>query len=119
MTKKSNINIEIGLDKDNIPESIHWTSEDNPSQTGSTECKAILLSLFDKNHLDTFKIDLWTKEMHVAEMDRFMFQTLKSLAGTYFKATHNEPLSNAFQSFVHYFGEQTEIIPKESADETK
>jgi hypothetical protein len=57
--------------------------------------------------------------MHVAEMDRFMFQTLKSLAGTYFKATNNAELASAFQSFVHYFGENTEIIPKEDPNAIK
>ncbi len=116
MKKKSKIELTIGLDEKNIPEKIYWKSNDNPEGKERTECKAMLLSLFDKEHLDTFKIDLWTKELHVAEMDRFMFQTLKSLANTYFKATNNGQLSNAFQSFVHYFGQQTEIIPKENED---
>ena len=31
----------------------------------------MLLSLFDKDDLDTLKIDLWTKDMQVMEMDRF------------------------------------------------
>ena len=63
--------------------------------------------------MDTIKIDLWTKEMQVVEMDRFFFQTLKGLSDTYFKATNNAELASAMRQFVQYFGEQTEIIPKE------
>jgi hypothetical protein len=50
--------------------------------------------------------------MQVAEMDKFMYQTLKGLAETYFKATNNSQLSNDFMRFVQYFGEKTETLPK-------
>ncbi|HMX84190.1 MAG TPA: gliding motility protein GldC, partial [Saprospiraceae bacterium] len=70
-------------------------------------------SLFDSKVKDTLKIDLWTNELQVVEMDRFMFQTLRGLADTYMKATNNHKLANEMQQFVTYFGEQTEIIPKE------
>ena len=70
----------------------------------------MLLSIFDKEPLDTLKIDLWTKEMTVAEMDRFFFQTLKAMGDTYFRATKNKELAEQLQQFVQYFGEQTEIL---------
>ncbi len=110
IVKTSVIELEIGLNEQKHPESILWKSNDNPSKSGSTECKAVLLSLFDKEYKDTFKIDLWTTEMQVVEMDRFMFQTLRSLADTYFNATNNRQLSNDMQLFVDYFGKQTGII---------
>lgn len=108
--KKSKINIEIGVGDDNVPNSIHWQSSDNPNGAEVQECKAMLLALFDKDHLDTLKIDLWTKEMQVIEMDRFFYQTLRSMADTYYKATQNQELANQMQQFVQYFGEQTEIL---------
>jgi gliding motility-associated protein GldC len=111
--KKSLIELEIGLNEDKNPETIHWRSNDNPNGTGFTECKAISLSLFDKDYKDTLKIDLWTSEMQVVEMDRFMFQTLRSLADTYFRATNNQQLANDMQLFVDYFGKQTGIITEE------
>ena len=111
--KKSLIELEIGLNEDKNPETIHWRSNDNPNGTGFTECKAISLSLFDKDYKDTLKIDLWTTEMQVVEMDRFMFQTLRSLADTYFRATNNQQLANDMQLFVDYFGKQTGIITEE------
>lgn len=106
------IAIDVALNEDKHPVGISWNSTANPDGTEAKECKAMLLSLFDKDHLDTFKIDLWTSEMQVSEMDRFMFQTLRALADTYFKATRNQELANDMQRFVQYFGEETEILAK-------
>lgn len=114
IVKRSRIEIEIGLNADKHPESIIWQTSDDPQGKGGQECKAMLLSLFDKEHLDTLKIDLWTTEMQVAEMDRLMFHTLRSLADTYFRATNNIDMANDMQSFVDYFGKKTGIIPPES-----
>ncbi len=102
------ITIKIGLDANKMPVHMEWETEGNPQ-----ESKAMLLSLFDKEHKDTFKIDLWTNEMQVNEMDRFFYQTLRGLADTYFNATKNHKLASDMRKFVDYFGEQTEVIPKE------
>lgn len=109
---KNTIKIDVALNEEKHPVGISWNSTANPEGTKDSECKAMLLSLFDKDHLDTYKIDLWTSEMQVAEMDRFMFQTLRALADTYFKATRNQELANDMQRFVQYFGEETEIVKK-------
>jgi gliding motility-associated protein GldC len=116
IVKKSKIEIEIGLNDDKHPESIFWRSDDNPNTKDLSECKAIMLSLFDKEHMDTLKIDLWTSEMQVVEMDRFMFQTLRAMADTYFKATNNQQLANDMQLFVDYFGKQTGIITEDKVE---
>lgn len=110
--KTFDINIEVGLDEENMPIQIKWNADNNPNADGPQACKGMLLSVFDEDTLDTLKIDLWTKDMQVVEMDRFMFQTLRALADTYHKATRNAELANAMQQFVNYFGEKTEIIPK-------
>lgn len=108
--KKKEIKIRVGLDNENVPEAINWKADD---QKGPAQpCKAMLLALFDKKTNETLKIDLWTKEMQVVEMDRFFFQTLRAMADTYFKATNNSELAADMQRFVQYFGEKTEIIPK-------
>ena len=105
------IRINVKLDEQQVPEKITWEADDN--QDGMMETKALLLSFFDKTNHETLKIDLWTKEMQVGEMDRLMFHTLRSLADTYFKATQNAQLASDMQRFVQYFGEKTEIIPKD------
>ncbi|GLR16294.1 gliding motility protein GldC [Portibacter lacus] len=109
--KKSTITVQIGLDEDNVPAEIHWKADDGKNEM--EPCKAMLLSLFDEDKLDTIKLDLWTKSMQVDEMDRFMFQTLRGLADTYFKATQNSDLANQFGNFVHYFGQSTGLLEKE------
>ncbi len=109
---QSDIKLTVGLDESNVPVKIEWEAEDNPNGEGAKECKAFLLSVFDKESRDTMKIDLWTTEMQVNEMDRFFFQTLRALSDTYFKATQNQDLANDMARFVQYFGEKVEIIPK-------
>ncbi|NUO02347.1 MAG: gliding motility protein GldC [Saprospiraceae bacterium] len=107
--KTAQININVGLDENGIPAKMEWQADGQALQP----CKAMLLSLFDETSKDTLKIDLWTKEMQVVEMDRFFFQTLRALADTYFKATQNQALAADMQRFVQYFGEKTEILPKQ------
>ena len=102
---KSTIAVDIELDDKKMPIGI---SMKDPSQ--SVECKAMMLAFFDKKSKDTLRIDLWTKEMQVLEMDKFFFESLRSMADTYVKATRNKELGNEFQKFVHYFGEKTGIV---------
>ena len=104
------LRINVGLDEENLPVSMDWDADDSPQKGKPAPCKAMLLSLFDKESLDTVKIDLWTKDMQINEMDRFFFQTLRALADTYFKATQNKELTIDMQKFVHYFGEKTGVI---------
>ena len=109
--KKKEIKLEITLDDKLVPSSIRWNADDSENPT--SEAKAFVLSLFDKENKDTMSIDLWTKEMQVNEMDIFMFQTMRGLADTYYKATQNAKIANDFRSFVDYFGVQTGIIKEQ------
>ncbi|HOY16608.1 MAG TPA: gliding motility protein GldC [Haliscomenobacter sp.] len=107
------IRIKVGLDDKNMPVRINWDADDNPSGMETQDSKAMMISLFDREHLETIKIDLWVKDMQVGEMDRFFFQTLRGMADTYFRATQNSDLARDMQKFVQYFGEQTQIISKD------
>lgn len=108
----SDIKITISLDEQNIPDKINWEADNSPDGEKQKSAKAMLLAFFDEETKDTLKIDLWTKDMQVIEMDRFFFQTLRAMTDTYFKATQNSKLATDMQRFVQFFGEQTEIIPK-------
>lgn len=107
----SSIHIQITLDNEKIPEKISWSTSGLEGDKAQ-EAKAMLLAFFDHDTKDTLKIDLWTKEMQVAEMDRFFYQTLRSLADTYKRATSNTPLAEAMQQFAQYFGEQVKLLKK-------
>lgn len=111
--KKSKIEIEIGLDNDRIPQSIEWRASDMKNGEETQEAKAMMLGLFDKETLDTLRFDIWTADMQIIEMDRFIFQSLRSLAAVYHRATNNSPLSNDMQKFAEYFGQKTEILKPE------
>ncbi len=113
ITEKRIIKIQVGMNAEKMPVDIKWEAPDPQGEMQKQACKAILLSVFDRNSAETFKIDLWTKDMQVVEMDRFFFQTLRALADTYYNATQNAKLAADMQRFVQYFGEQTEIIKKE------
>jgi len=110
VVKSSTIELQIGLNEDKMPETIVWRSEDNPNGSDFFPCKAMSLAVFDKDTKDTLKIDLWTTDMQVVEMDRFVFQSLRSIADTYYRATNNQQLANDMQLFVDYFGKQTGIL---------
>ena len=105
----SDILIRVHLDDDKIPEKITWKATDN-AMSEMQEIKALLLSLFEPDHKDTLRIDLWTKDMEVGEMDRLFYNTLKSFADTYMRATGNKQLAGTMQQFAKYFGEQTQIL---------
>ncbi len=111
VNKRSEIRLEVGLDKSGLPVDIQCFAVDSKQGLQQTDCKGMILSLFDRNTKDTLKIDLWTKDMEVMEMDRFVYQMVRSLADTYYRATNNADLANEMQRFAQYFGEKTEIIP--------
>lgn len=110
--KHSDIVLRIELDKDRMPVKLSWKAEDDPAQKDFREVRAILLSMFDPDTFDTLKIDLWTREMEVSEMDRFVFQSLRAMADTYHRSTKNTRLANEMQKFAQFFGEETEVIPR-------
>ncbi len=112
IAKVSDITLRVGLDKERIPIKIEWAATDMHTAGRMDECKALALALFDKNTRDTLRIDLWTHEMQIQEMDRFVYQILRSLSQTYLRATNNKELAEDLARFAHYFGEKTEIIPK-------
>jgi len=111
-SSKSEVNITVHLDEDKKPEKILWSTKQLSGKNISQESKAMFLSLFDGEAKDTMKLDLWTKEFQVAEMDRFVFHSLRSMADAYVRGTNNKDLGNQMQKFAHYFGEETGIIPK-------
>jgi gliding motility-associated protein GldC len=108
----SEIKIRVGLNAEKVPVLIEWATTDMHTEGQMEACKAMAIALFDEAHRDTLRIDLWTQEMQVAEMDRFVFQTLRSLSDTYLKATNNREMAEQMAQFAHYFGEKTEILPK-------
>ncbi|RQO31710.1 gliding motility protein GldC [Taibaiella sp. KBW10] len=98
---KHNININVILDNDKMPEHIDWAASGAGSETN--QAKAVLLSLWDGQEKTAMRIDLWTKRMMVDEMNDFFFQTMMTMADTFVRATRNEELGTEFKEFARGF----------------
>ncbi len=104
---KSEINIKVGLDENKVPEEIFWSADDGDIE--NMEAKSAFLSLWDSKNKDTYKINLWTKDMPVNEMKQFYHQTLISMAESFKTATGDEKMSATMKDFCDYFAEKMDI----------
>jgi len=69
-----------------------------------------MLSLYDGMQQNAMRIDLWTSDMSVEEMNHFVFQTMATMADTFERATGNKELADELRDFVHHFGHKTNIF---------
>ncbi len=104
---RSEIKIKVGLDENRVPENLYWSADDGKIE--NKESKALLLSVWDSENKDTYKINLWTKEMPINEMKQFFHQTLLSMADSFETATSDEKMSATMRDFCDYFAEKMEI----------
>lgn len=95
--KKSEIKFTVELDDHNLPERITWQATDGGERPYET--KSIMVSIWDPNEKNTLRIDLWTKDMQVDEMDNQFIQTLLLMAESYQKATGNPFVHQEMKSF--------------------
>ena len=109
IVKTSNINFKVSLDKENLPLEIEWNADD-ADVDGKQVAKAIVLSLWDGLQQNALRIDLWTKEMNVEEMNLFIFQTLSTLGDTNERATNNSEIAAEIREFAHHFGHRAEVF---------
>ena len=108
--KKSNINIEVILDENKIPEKIIWSAPDGGIY--KEESKAMFLSFWDSKNQETLKMDLWIKEMPIDQMQLFFYQTLVSMSDSFYNSTKDEKMTKSIRDFCQFFAEKLEIIKK-------
>ncbi len=113
---KSSINLEITLDEDKMPESIEWNAPGGGVET-MQRAKGVLMGLWDGQEKSAMRIDLWTKNMMVDEMNDFFYQTFLGMADTYTRATKNKELANEMRNFGKTFLEKaTDALEKEEKE---
>lgn len=100
--KETDITIRVHLDENHVPENIEWKADDSG---GEGVGKAMLLSLWDAEELNTMRIDLWTKEMTTDEMKAFFHQNILTLADTFERATSESKMAAQMRDFAAYFAE--------------
>jgi len=106
-THKSQITLNVGLDENKIPEAITWTAQDGG--ISNEEAKAFLLSVWDAKSKESLRIDLWTKDMPVDEMQQFFHQTLVTMTDTFLKATQDHKMADTMKDFTDYFAEKLNL----------
>ena len=107
IVKESQININVGLDENNVPEDIRWSASDTEEEKA---CKALMLAVWDGDAKDTLRIDLWNKEMQVDEMKQFMHQALHTMADTFERSTGEQAMAMSMRDFCDYFAEKMGLI---------
>lgn len=101
MVKSSDINLRVLMDEEGIEE-IRWRADEGPSPQEQV-AKAMVLALWDAEARSALRIDLWSKQMPVDDMNDFLFQTLMSLADTYKNATNDAALAGELKVFAQEF----------------
>lgn len=105
--KKSNININVTLDENRVPEELHWSAEDGGVE--NEEAKAMLLSMWDPKQKETLRIDLWTKDMPLDDMKVFFHQTLVAMSDTFYRATQDDKMRDTMKDFTDYFADKLDL----------
>lgn len=104
LMKKSEIRLTVQTGSQGV-ESISWEADEAP-EPGLQEAKAMILALWDANARNSMRIDLWTKDMSIDDMNDFFYQTLLSMADTYENATNNKNLMAEIKMFARDFAEK-------------
>ena len=104
----SEIKFTVELDENKIPEKLSWDAKDGGVDNEAT--KAIMISVWDPNKKETLKMDLWTKDMPLEEMQHFFHQTLLSMSDTFYRATNDEKMTATMRDFCAYFAEKLELL---------
>jgi len=107
--KKSEIKFTVTLDDEKQPVAIHWQADDSGIE-GVKPCKSLMVSLWDEQEKSTMRIDLWTKEMMVNEMQRFFYESLSSMADTYVRATNDESTAKELREFSEKFAKKAALV---------
>ena len=105
--KNTRISFDVELDENKVPEKITWSAPDGG--VSNEKSKAVFLSVWDDNKQETLKIDLWTKDMPLDQMNVFFHQTLVSMSDTFLRSTDNEKMTDAFKQFCDYFAKNLNI----------
>ena len=94
--KKSEIRFSIALDDQKVPEAISWSATDAGPDIHFA--KAINIALWDRQQAGTMKIDLWTKDMPVDEMKRFVVDNIGSMAENVVNATNDRQMADMMRT---------------------
>ena len=114
VSKEANIRLRVRRDDENNIETIDWQASDAPVG-GKQSANAMILALWDPEERNSLRIDLWTKQMTVEDMNDFFFQTLLTMADTYKSATNNLEIMADIKTFAREFAEKAARVEQRGA----
>lgn len=106
----SNISVKIDLDENKVPEKMTWEAPD--SGVNKADTKAAIVSFWDEKTQETLRIDLWTKEMPVDQMKKFVHQNIMALADTLERAANEKDTAHELRTFAAELGEKMNILKR-------
>jgi gliding motility-associated protein GldC len=109
--RETEITFKVALDENHIPSRIEWHANDT---NDSGPCDAAFLTIWDPREKNTLRIDLWTKDMMVDDMQIFFHQMMLSMSDTYLRATGDQKISDDMKTFALNMGEKMGILKKGS-----
>ena len=115
--KKAEIKLNVGLDDNNVPETIHWSSTDGQSSE-ELPAKAMFLALWDAQYKNSMRIDLWTKDKPYDEMKRFFYETMQTMADSFLRASGGDPMAGKviadLRDYCAHFADKMEVLENKS-----
>ena len=105
--KTTELSFKITVDENNLPVKITW---DAPDAGETSECKSVMIALWDAKENNTMRIDLWTKEMMVDEMKKFYHQNIMTLTDTYIRATGDTKTAEIIKSIMADIGKDSGVL---------
>ncbi|MDA0310140.1 MAG: gliding motility protein GldC [Bacteroidetes bacterium] len=97
---ESEIRLTVGLDQHRNPIRLSWTAEEGGIEP-NREVKAFFLTTWDKKENNSMRMDLWTTEFMVDEMQTLVFQHLMSLADVVQRSTGDEVAAHEMRTFAN------------------
>jgi len=104
----SNISIDVHTDENKRCEQLVWSAQDGAVK--DRPAKAMFLGMWDDTDGMAMRIDLWTKDMQVDEMQHFVCQTLLTLADSYEQATSDTRHATAIRGFTRELAERLGVL---------
>jgi gliding motility-associated protein GldC len=105
--KTTEITFKVTVDENNLPQKITWEA---PGAGETSQCKSLMVALWDEKENNTLRIDLWTKDMMIEEMKKFFHQNVVTLTDTYIKATGDDATGKKVKKFFSEVGKDIGVL---------
>ena len=111
---ENTITIKVSTDENHVPTDIVWSAEGGDIKNRCA--KAMALAMWDDKDGATMNMDLWTKDMSVDEMKRFVCENMMTLASTLETATSDKGHAEAMRGFTRELAIRIGVVEANEED---